>query len=347
MKHWKEILAESITDTKRLKKLFDIDKRRIDKVVSLYPMKINSYYLSLIKRKGDPIWKQCMPSVLETQLSLGRRDPLKEKKYSPIPGMIHRYPGKVLLAVSDMCAGYCRFCTRKRNIGTQEKVLRNEYVQRAFRYITKHKSVRDIIISGGDPLMLSDDRLEYYLKTLRKIKHVEIVRIHSRMPCVLPQRITPKLCRILKKYSPIYFNTHFNHYQEITRQSRRACNMLADSGIILGNQTVLLAGVNDNARVLKRLFEGLLTMRVRPYYLYIPDAVRGTYHFRVSIAKALRIMRKLIGYTSGLAIPQLILDLKRGGGKIPLLPNYITKHQGKRYNFKNFENKSFYYADVA
>lgn len=347
MKSWQEILANSITDTRRLKKLFDVDKKRLDKVISLYPMKINPYYLGLIKRKGDPIWKQCVPSILETQLSLGRKDPLREKKHSPIPGMIHRYPGKVLLAVSDKCVGYCRFCTRKRNMGTQERVLPNKYVQRVFDYISHHKSIRDVIISGGDPLTLSDNKLEYYLKTLHKIKHVEIIRIHSRMPCVLPQRITPKLCRMLKKYPPIYFNTHFNHYQEITKQSRQACNMLADSGVVLGNQTVLLAGVNDNARTLKKLFEGLLTMRVRPYYLYIPDAVRGTYHFRVSIAKALKIMRKLISYTSGLAIPQLIVDLKRGGGKTPILPNYITKHERKRYTFKNFENKKFYYADIA
>lgn len=346
MVKWKEILNNSITDPQTLAKCLKIDKKKLNKVVECYPLRINPYYLSLIKKRGDPIWKQCVPDVLEIQQCVGKKDPLKEKKYSPVEGMVHRYKDRVLLAVSDMCAGYCRFCTRKRNMGTKEAVLRQEYVEKAFHYIARHKTIRDVIISGGDPLILDDKRIEYYLKTLRKIKHVEIIRIHSRMPCVLPQRITSNLCAILKKYAPIYFNTHFNHYQEITNESRRACNMLADSGIVMGNQTVLLAGVNDNAKILKKLFESLLTMRVRPYYLYIPDAVCGAYHFRVSIARAKRIMRELIGYTSGLAVPRLILDLKHGGGKAPLLPKYIMNRKGKRYIIKNFENKTVYYADV-
>jgi len=346
MEKWEEILANSVTDTQALAKFLKVNKKKLDKVIARYPMRINPYYLSLIKRRGDPVWMQCVPDVLEIQQRSGRRDPLKEKKYSPVPGMIQRYKDRVLLAVSDKCVGYCRFCTRKRNMGAQEAVLREEYVQKAFRYIERHKSIRDVIISGGDPLTLGDQRIEYYLKTLRKIKHVEIIRIHSRTPCVLPQRITPELCVILKKYTPIYFNTHFNHYQEITKESRRACNMLVDSGIVMGNQTVLLAGINDDAKILKKLFEGLLTMRVRPYYLYIPDAVRGAYHFRVSVARAKRIMRELIGHTSGLAVPRLVLDLKHGGGKVPLLPRYIIRRTGKRYIVKNFENKTFYYADV-
>ena len=347
MEKWKEILTNSITDAKTLSKFLKVDKRKLDKVVARYPMRINPYYLSLIKKKGDAIWKQCVPDVLEIQLRTGRKDPLREKQYSPIPGIIHRYKDRVLLAVSDMCAGYCRFCTRKRNIGIEETVLRDKYVKKAFRYIARHRAVRDVIISGGDPLVLDDDKIEYYLKNIRKIKHVEIIRIDSRTPCVLPQRITLRLCAILKRYSPVYLTTQFNHYQEITRQSRKACNMLVDSGIVMGNQSVLLAGVNDDAKTLKKLFEGLLTMKVRPYYMYIPDAVRGTYHFRVSIAKALRIMRELIGYTSGLAIPHLIIDLKHGGGKTPLLPKYIIKRKGRRYVFKNFEKKIFYYADIS
>jgi len=346
MEEWKEILANCVADTKILGEILNLDSQKLDKVVAEYPLRINSYYLGLIKKKGDPIWKQCVPDVREIQVKTGRRDPLREKQYSPIDGMIHRYRGRVLLAVSDMCAGYCRFCTRKRNIGTEEIVLRDEHIKKTFRYISQHKSVRDVIISGGDPLVLDDEKIEFYLKSLRKIKHVEIIRIDSRTPCVLPQRITPGLCKMLKKYSPIYVNTHFNHYQEITKQSRRACDLLADNGIVLGNQTVLLAGVNDEAEALKKLFEGLLAMRVRPYYLYVPDAVKGIYHFRVSIAKALRIMKELIGYTSGLAIPHLIIDLKHGGGKIPLLPKYITNHKGKRYTFRNFEKKVFYYADI-
>jgi len=347
MDDWRDILSNCITDTERLSRRFKINKRQLDRAILRYPMRINSYYLSLIKKKGDPIWKQCVPDVLEVSVRTGRRDPLREWRHSPIPGLIHRYKDRVLLAVSDMCAGYCRFCTRKRNIGTEEVVLSKEYVKRAFNYIAQHKMIRDVIISGGDPLILGDSRVEFFLKNIRRIKHVEIIRIDSRTPCLLPQRITPKLCAMLKKYTPVYLNTHFNHPREITRQSRRACNLLADSGIVLGNQAVLLAGINDNAKTLKKLFEGLLAMRVRPYYLYIPDAVRGTYHFRVSISRALRIMRQLIGFTSGLAIPHIIIDLKRGGGKTPLLPEYIIKRKGRRYIFRNFENKKFYYADVS
>lgn len=231
-------------------------------------------------------------------------------------------------------------------MGLKGKVAREEDFKKALNYIKKRKYIRDVIISGGDPLLIHDDTIEYYLKELKKISHIQIIRIDSRTPCVLPQRITPKLCSIFKKYHPIYFNTHFNHYLEITKESRRACNMLADAGVIMGNQTVLMRGVNDDSRVLKRLFEELLMIRVRPYYLYLPDAVKGTYHFRVSISRSLKIMRELIGYTSGLAIPHLILDLKHGGGKTPLLPSYIIRHRGNRYVFKNFEGKKFFYADV-
>lgn len=347
MEKWQEIVSKTICDSTRLSKFLKIDKRRLDKVIEKYPMGVNPYYLSLIKKKGDPIWRQCIPETLEVTNGVGRHDPLLEEEYTPIEGLVHRYKDRVLLLVSNMCAGYCRFCTRKRKVGMEEKVLRREYLKKTFQYIERHKFIRDVIISGGDPLLLEDKMIEYYLKNLRKIKHVEIIRIDSRTPCVLPQRITPKLCRMLKRYSPIYFNTHFNHFQEITKESRKVCNMLADAGIVMGNQAVLLAGVNDDARILKRLFEELLKIRVKPYYIYLPDAVRGTYHFRVSIQKALKIMRKLIGHTSGLAIPHLIIDLKHGGGKTPLLPNYIIKHKRKRYIFKNFENRIFYYADVA
>jgi len=347
MEKWQEILSKSINDTKILSRFLKIDKKKLDKVIERYPMKINPYYLGLIKKAGDPIWKQCVPDVLEISTGIGKKDPLLEERYSPIEGLIHRYKDRVLLLASNMCAGYCRFCTRKRKLGLEEKVLRKENFQKAFRYIERHRFIRDVIISGGDPLLLDDETIEYYFRNLRRIGHVQIIRIDSRTPCVLPQRITPELCTVLKRYGPIYFNTHFNHFQEITEESKRVCKMLSNAGIIMGNQSVLLAGVNDDPKILKKLFEGLLMMKVRPYYLYIPDAVKGTYHFRVSIAKARRIMRDLIGHTSGLSIPHLIIDLKRGGGKTPLLPKYIVKHKGKRYVFRNFENKKFYYADVA
>jgi len=347
MEKWREILSKSITNSASLSKALRISEAEIHRIAAKYPIRVNPYYLSLIKRKGDPIWKQCIPDALEIDLKTGKRDPLLEEKYSPIEGLVHRYKDRVLLAVSGMCAGYCRFCTRKRSLGGNEKILKEKDLKKAFRYIQWRGSIRDVILSGGDPLILEDEKIEFYLRNLRRIKHIQIIRIDSRTPCILPQRITPKLCHMLKKYSPIYFNTHFNHFQEITKESIAAANMLADSGVILGNQTVLLAGVNDDARILKRLFEELLKMRIRPYYMYIPDAVRGTYHFRVTIDKALKIMRELIGHTSGLAIPHLIIDLKYGGGKIPLLPRYIAKHEGRRYVFKNFEGKKFYYADIT
>lgn len=347
MEKWQQILSKSISESATLSKFLKINRKKVDKAIESYPMRINPYYLSLIKKEGDPIWKQCIPDTHEIVLRLGRKDPLLEERYSPIEGLVHRYKDRILLLVSNMCAGYCRFCTRKRKIGLEEKVLRKKDSKKAFQYIKQHRLVRDVILSGGDPLLLEDEKIEYYLKNLRKIDHIQIIRVDSRTPCTLPQRITPKLCKILKKYSPIYFNTHFNHPQEITLKSKKACSMLVDAGIIMGNQSVLLAGINDNPRTLKKLFEALLIMKVRPYYLYIPDAVKGTYHFRVTIANARRIMRDLIGRTSGFAIPHLIVDLKHGGGKTPLLPKYILKHKGRRYVFKNFENKIFYYADVA
>ncbi|MBU4311430.1 MAG: KamA family radical SAM protein [Candidatus Omnitrophica bacterium] len=346
MEKWQDVLSSTITDVETLSKFVNIDKKRVKKVTREYPLGINPYYLSLIKKHGGPIWKQCIPDSIEIIDKAGRSDPLMEEKYTPMKGLVHRYRDRVLLVVSNMCAGYCRFCTRKRKIGLKDKIIKKEEFKKVLRYIKRRKYIRDVIISGGDPLLIHDDMIEHYLKELKKIKHVQIIRIDSRTPCVLPQRITPRLCNIFKSYQPIYFNTHFNHYYEITRQSRRACNMLADAGVVMGNQTVLMHGVNDDVNTLKRLFEELLKIRVRPYYLYLPDAVRGTYHFRVSIKRARRIMRGLIGHTSGLAIPHLIVDLKHGGGKTPILPKYIIKQKGKRYVFKNFEGKKYFYADV-
>lgn len=347
MEYWQKLLSKSFTDSAALARRLKIEKKELAEVEAVYPLKINTYYLSLIRERGDPIWKQCVPNAAEIRQTTGSVDPLLEEEYSPIDGLIHRYKDRALLYVSNMCAGYCRFCTRKRKVGIEEPILKKDNFAKAFRYIARHKSIRDVIISGGDPLLLEDGEIEFYLKHLKKIKHIQIIRIDTRIPCVLPQRITPELCRMLKRYAPLYLNTHFNHFQEITDASIRACNMLADSGVALGNQTVLLAGVNDNAGALKKLFEALLMMRVKPYYLFIPDAVKGTYHFRVSIRRALDIMHDLIGRTSGMAVPRLIIDLKHGGGKTPLLPKYIIKCKGRRYTFRNFENRLFYYADVG
>lgn len=346
MKQWKELLKKSVTDAAILKKYLHINDKDVAEVIDQSPMRINPYYLKLIKAKNDPIWKQCVPDKNEISDKRGQQDPLKEEKYSPIHGLVHRYKDRVLLYVSNVCAVYCRFCTRKRKVGMEYTTLSEKDFKAAMLYIKDHPAIRDVIISGGDPLMLSDRALERYLKALQKIKHVEIVRIDSRVPCTFPLRITPQLCDMLKKYDPIYLLTHFNHPSEITEEAKRACMMLADAGIVLGNQSVLLKGVNDNAKTLKKLGEELLKIRVRPYYIYIPDAVRGTYHFRTSIRKALKIMRGLIGHTSGLAVPKLIIDLEGGGGKLPLTPKYVVSKHSKEYTFRNFEDRQFLYHDI-
>ena len=346
MEEWKQIYSKRTVNAKKLKRLFRIDEKEIEKIIRRYPMSVNPYYLGLIEKRNDPIWKQCIPDPREISDSRGKADPLREELHSPIFGLVHRYPDRVLLLVSNMCATYCRFCTRKRKVGKVYSSLREKDFKRAIHYIDSHKKVRDVIISGGDPLLLEDEKLEHYIKNIRKIKHVEIIRIDSRTPCTLPQRITPKLCRMLKKYPPIYFLTHFNHPLEITKEAKKACNMLANSGVVMGNQSVLLKGVNDDPKTLIKLGQELLKMKVRPYYIYIPDAVKGTFHFRVSIKRALRIMKGVIGFTSGLAVPKLIIDLENGGGKIPLSPNYMEKKLDHQYNFKNFEGKHFPYTDI-
>lgn len=346
MANWKKLLKRSIVDATILKKFLNVNEKELAEVIKQFPMRVNPYYLKLIKSKNDPIWKQCIPDFKEITDKRGQVDPLKEESYSPIKGLIHRYKDRILLYVSNVCASYCRFCTRKRKVGMEYVTLGKAEYKAAVRYIKDHREIRDVIISGGDPLMLDNKTLERFLKDLKKIKHVEIIRIDSRVPCTFPPRITPKLCNMLKKYDPIYLLTHFNHPTEITEEAKKACEMLADSGIVLGNQSVLLKGINDNAKILKKLGEELLKIRVRPYYIYIPDAVQGTYHFRVPIKRALKIMRSLIGYTSGLAIPKLIIDLENGGGKLPLTPKYVVRKKGKKYTFRNFEGKLFYYHDV-
>jgi lysine 2,3-aminomutase len=348
MEKWKKLLGQSIIDAATLRKFLDVDRKGTRKVERQYPMRINPYLLSLIKDKdeSDPIWKQCVPGIREITETAGQQDPLREESYSPVHGLIHRYPDRVLLYVSNICASYCRFCTRKRKVGAEYVTMRDSDFKIALRYIKEHRRIRDVIISGGDPLMLSDRVLERYLKEITGIDHVEIVRIDTRAPSTLPQRITSKLCKMLKKYDPIYLLTHFNHPREITEEAKEACRMLAGAGIVLGNQSVLLRGINDEANVLKKLGEELLKIRVRPYYIYVPDAVRGTSHFRVPIKRAVNKMRGLIGHTSGLAVPKLIIDLENGGGKLPLLPKYVVKKKGKSYFFRNFEGRIFHYHDV-
>jgi lysine 2,3-aminomutase len=345
MELWQEMLRQSVDSAKDLIERFGFDEQAAKKLNSLFHIRINPYYLSLIRQPGDPIWLQCIPDALELEKDGLPEDPLAEDTHSPVPSIVHRYPDRVLFLTTSQCSMYCRFCTRKRKVGDSRKI-NMKYIQDGIEYIASHSGVRDVILSGGDPLMLTDFQLERILKRLREIPHVEIIRIGTKMPCVLPQRVTPKLCRILKKYHPIYINTHFNHPWECTPEARRACDMLSDSGIPLGNQTVLMKGINDNPDVMLELMRKLLVMRVRPYYLYQADITSGTNHFRTPVSKGLEIMDKLRGYTSGLAVPYYVIDAPGGGGKIPLLPQYVLGRAGKCIILRNYKYEIFTYPDL-
>ncbi|MGB9773936.1 MAG: KamA family radical SAM protein [Bacteroidota bacterium] len=345
MEFWQEMLRESIDTPEQLAEIFGIDRKLAERIHSQYPIRINPYYLSLIRYKGDPIWLQCFPEAVELEDINAPEDPLNEDVDSPVPSITHRYPDRVLFLVTSQCSMYCRFCTRKRKVGDSNKISM-KFIQSGIDYIAQHKEVRDVILSGGDPLMLTDYMLEKILSALRPIPHVEIIRIGTKMPCVLPQRITPKLCNMLKKYHPLYINTHFNHPWEITPESRRACNMLADAGIPLGNQMVLMKGVNDDPEVVKELMQKLLTCRVRPYYIYQADITKGANHFRTPIRVGLEIMDQLRGHTSGLAVPYYVIDAPGGGGKIPLLPQYVIGRNGNQLILRNYKYDIFTYPDV-
>ena len=343
---WQRILCESITKPEQVQKKFSIDTKSLNAVVEKYPMKISQYYFSLIEEPDDPIWKQCMPNPLELKDYWGCDDPLNEEGDSPIPGLIHRYPDRVLMYISNTCGMFCRFCTRKRKVGKPNINLNNGTLMKQIEYIQKNPAIRDVLLSGGDPLLLPDERIEFILKRLRAIPHVEIVRIGTRVPCTFPQRVTPKLCRMLRKYHPLYVNVHFNHPREITEESRRACGMLADAGIPLGNQSVLLRGVNDNVETMKSLVQKLLTMRVKPYYLFQMDLVKGTAHFRTKVETGLKIIEALTGHTSGFAVPRFVIDAPGGGGKIPIQPNYLMEIQADKVILRNYKGKKYVYPQI-
>jgi lysine 2,3-aminomutase len=272
-------------------------------------------------------------------------DPLGEERQSPVSGLVHRYPDRVLLLVTDFCSTYCRYCTRSRVVGHGAIYPNKNRLLKAVEYIRESPAVRDVLLSGGDPLTLSDERLEWLLQQLRPISHVDIIRFGTKVPAVLPQRITPKLVRMLKKYHPLYISLHFIHPQECTPEAYRACGMLADAGIPLGSQTVLLKGVNDQVETMKDLMHHLLRMRVRPYYLYQCDPISGSGHFRTTVEKGLEIIRGLRGFTSGYAVPTYVVDAPGGGGKIPLMPNYVQGRDQEFLFMKNYEDKIFRYPD--
>lgn len=351
---WRE-LVKSRTRINTLKDYnFEGFAEEIKKVSKVYPMNVNPYYFSLIKKVNGPIWKQCIPSIKEIEDVSGEEDPLNEESTNQVrenvPKLItHRYPDRVLFLVSNKCAMYCRFCTRKRKVGDDRKNPKWEEIQESIEYIKSHEEIRDVLLSGGDPLMLSDATLEKILKNVYEIVHRRkngIIRIGTRIPCVLPQRITQGLCSMLKKYHPLFINTHFNHPSEITDEARKACGILVDAGIPVGNQTVLLKGVNDDVETMKELMQGLVSMRVRPYYLYQCDPVKGANHFRTDIRKGLEIYHGIRGHTSGLCVPTLVIDAPGGGGKIPILPEYVTQLNDDEVVLKNYEGKEFRYSQV-
>jgi lysine 2,3-aminomutase len=346
METWQKLLQESITRPAQITPRFGIDPAPLIAVAAHYPMRINPYYLSLIRAAGDPIWRQAVPNAAELRDSVCFVDPLDEENQSPVPNLVHRYPDRALFLVCAECAMYCRFCTRKRKVGGENMVVNGDTIAQGIDYIRKHDEIRDVILSGGDPLLLADEQLDGILGALRAIPHVEIIRIGSRVPVVLPQRITMGLIRVLRKHHPLYLNTHFNHPDEITATSAKACARLADAGIPLGNQTVLLRGVNDDPAVMKRLMQKLLAIRVRPYYLYQADMAQGTDHFRTSVTEGLEIVRALRGHTSGLGVPAFVIDAPGGGGKIPLLPDYLQELNDEEVRLKNYRGELYSYRNV-
>lgn len=321
---------------------------QIAKVTQKYPMAITPYYASLIQHADttDPIFRMCIPQMEELLDPTGlSEDPLEENEDMPVPGMVHRYRDRVLLIATTACAMYCRYCTRKRIAGVRETAISPKRLEQVVQYLKANPQVCDVIISGGDPLTMSTESLEAVLKAIRSVESVQIIRIGTRVPVVLPMRITDELADMLKKYHPLWINTHFNHPNEITEQSRRACAKLADAGIPLGNQTVLLKGINDDPKIMEQLNRELVRNRVRPYYLYQCDLVKGVEHFRTSVRKGIEIMEYLRGRVSGLAIPTFVVDAPHGGGKIPVTPNYVVSMSTSHTVLRNFEGMLVNYPE--
>jgi lysine 2,3-aminomutase len=342
MEPWQRMLSKSVTTAEELGSLFDIKQGEISGVVPRYPAAINPYYLGLIKKKGDVIYRQAVPHIREITEDEGLEDPLNEEALSPVPGLTHKYPDRVLFLVSGQCAMYCRFCNRKRKVGNSSMVTR-ETIREGISYIKGNKNIRDVILSGGDPLLLPDGELFVLLTALRSIPHLEIIRIGTRVPCTLPQRVTQQLADMLKGFHPLYINTHFNHPAEITAEASLACARLVDAGIPLGCQTVLLKGINDDPALMRILMQKLLAIRVRPYYLFQADRAKGTSHFWTPLEKGMEIMAALQGYTSGLCVPRFMIDLPGGGGKIPITPDYVMKKEKGNLRLKNYLGDEYVY----
>jgi lysine 2,3-aminomutase len=343
---WKWQLRHSVTDLATLETLLGIElsdakRAELEKTLETFPLSVTPYYLSLIDTEdweNDPVAQQAIPSVHELEvLPHDIADPLAEDADSPVHGITHRYPDRVLFHVANVCSMYCRHCTRKRKVGDTDSIPNRETMLEGIEYIRNTPQVRDVLLSGGDPFLLPDDTLDWLLTELQAIDHVEIVRIGTRTPVVLPMRITDELCEMLKRHHPVWINTHFNHPRELTHSAREAIRKLADAGVPLGNQSVLLAGVNDCPRIMKRLVQKLVANRVRPYYLYQCDLSEGLNHFRTPIGKGIEIIESLIGHTTGFAVPTYVIDAPGGGGKIPVMPQYLISWSTNKVVLRNFE----------
>ncbi len=339
--HWQvRNRVETLEDLKKYLNLTPEEEEGVCRTLGRLRMAITPYYLSLIDLSDpfDPIRRQAVPTQHELEAApYEAADPLHEDTDSPVKGLTHRYPDRVLFLVTDQCSMYCRHCTRRRFAGQTDCAVPMEQIEKCIDYIRHHEEVRDVLLSGGDALMLSDGLLEKIIRELRTIDHVEIIRIGTRTPVVCPQRITPELCDMLKKYHPIWVNTHFNHPSEITPEAAAACARLADAGIPLGNQSVLLAGVNDCVHVMKKLVNELVYIRVRPYYIYACDPSLGLSHFRTPVSKGIEIMEGLRGHTSGLCVPTFVVDAPGGGGKTPVMPTYLISQTPHKIVLRNFE----------
>lgn len=340
---WKWQIKNRIETLDELKKYIPLtvdEEEGVRQCLGRLRMAITPYYLSLIDVNDpcDPIRKQAIPTIDELEISAADlEDPLHEDTDSPVPGLTHRYPDRVLILTTDQCSMYCRHCTRRRFAGQNDCEVSTNKIEKCIEYVKNHPEVRDVLLSGGDVLCLSDEKLEYIIAKLREIEHVEIIRLGSRTPVVMPQRITQNLCNMLKKYHPIWLNTHFNHPKEMTPEAKRACTMLADAGIPLGNQSVLLAGINDCTFIMKKLVHELVKARVRPYYIYQCDLSMGLEHFRTPVSKGIEIIEGLRGHTSGYAVPTFVVDAPGGGGKIPVMPTYLISQSPEKVILRNFE----------
>lgn len=339
-----------VEDLEAFVELTDEERRGIELAPGLFRIGITPYYAALMDReRADcPVRLQVVPKPAEENVARGEyRDPLGEDGLSPAPSIVHRYPDRVLLLALDRCAVYCRHCNRRRLVGQDDGVISTQQLEEALAYIRRTPQIRDVLISGGDPLTLATDKLEWIVSSVRAIEHVDIVRIGTRVPVALPMRIDDELVAMLRKYHPLYINTHFNHPKEVTPEAIAACNKLADAGIPLGNQCVLLRGVNSEPAIIERLNRLLLKMRVKPYYLFQGDPVQGTDHLRTPVGAGIEIMNHLRGRITGMGIPQLVIDAPGGGGKIPIGPNYLLAQGPDTLTLRNFENKIVQYVEPA